>query len=163
MIAMSLGPFSRQQADHPAPRTDGLPKTRPRSQQQVLATGPSQPRGPWQRPAFQAQDSWSAWGHGVRACVRACVCVCVCVCAGSGGGWEDMCDPSCTCETPSVQACAGSTPHRARPEGPLHAHLGRRAAPAAAQRPQGPSRRQPLAPVASSLISSNAACSSSLK
>ena len=100
LMVMSLGLFLRQQADHPAPRTDSLPKTQPRCQQQVLATGPSQPRGPWQQPAFQAQDSWRAWGPGM------------CVSAGSGGGWEgDTCDSSSTCEAPLVQACAGPTPH----------------------------------------------------
>ena len=50
---------------------------------------------------------------------------------------------------------------------PYKGHLGHQAriwrVLAAARRPQGPSRHQLLAPVASSLVSSNAACSSSLK
>ena len=154
---MSLGPFSRQQADHPAPRTDGLPKTRPRSQQQVLVTGPSQPRGPWQWPAFQAQDSWSAWGHGMRECV----CVRVCVLGQVGHGRTCVTLPArvrplrcrhVLAPRPTERACGTPT-----------GSSWTSAAPAAARRPQGPSRRQPLAPVASSLISSNAACSSSLK
>ena len=132
LMVMSLGLFLCQQADHPAPRTDSLPKTRPRCQQQVLATGPSQPRGPWQQPAFQAQNSWRAWGPGM------------CVCAGSGGGWEgDTCDSSNTCETPSVQACAAPRPTEWGLRDPYKGHLGCQAGIwrvlAAAWRPQGPS------------------------